>query len=48
MKMVADAVAFELVSAAKFPADREESREFFEFGRPSRLLWPISQMILKT
>ena len=32
MRMVADAVVVEPVSAPKFPANREINREFFDFG----------------
>jgi hypothetical protein len=43
--MVADAVVVEPVSTAKFPANREKNREFFNFRRASRLIWPTSPMI---
>ena len=43
--MAADAVAFEPVSTAKFPANREKNREFFNSKHSSRLRWPTSPMI---
>ncbi len=34
MRMVADAVVIEPVSASQFPANREKNREFFDFVAP--------------
>src|SRR5665213_2908121 len=42
---VADAVAFESVSTAEFPANREKNREFFNFGPDSGLEHPMRPMI---
>ena len=46
--MVADAVVVEPVSTAKFPANREKNREFFNFRRASRLIWLTNPIISVT
>jgi hypothetical protein len=45
--MVADAVAFEPVSAAKFPANREINREFRRIRPPCKILKPDTRTISK-
>src|SRR6185312_13462695 len=44
--VAADAVAFEPVSAAKFPANREKNRDYFNSGAVFKSHGPISPMIL--
>ena len=43
--MVADAVAVKPVSTAKFPANREKNRDYFDFGAVSRSDAPVKPMI---
>jgi hypothetical protein len=43
--VVADAVAFEPVSTAEFPANREKNRDFFDFGAVSGFLTSLAQSI---
>ncbi len=45
--LVADTVAVEPVSTAKFPANREKNREFFNFGPHRGLEHPMRPMILR-
>ena len=46
--LVADAVAVEPVSTAKFPANREINREFFNFGPDRSSEVAIRPMIQRT
>ena len=48
MRMVADAVVVEPVSAPKFPANREINREFFDFGLARGSEVAICPMIHRT
>ena len=44
--VVADAVAVEPVSTAKFPANREKNRDYFNSGAVFKSAVPLSPMIL--
>jgi len=46
--VAADAVAVEPVSTAKFPANREKNREFFNFGPTRGSEVAIRPMIQRT